>query len=183
MVALQVGGPGGLLRVTVICASSLIEPTQPQQQQQAAAEAAAGTEARALESNRSKNSRAAASANSAATKQLSSYCEVVFGRSVLRTPIVHHATTADAAWNWQFSVALSHELSVWPAAAAGSGTSSTPAAANAPAELSLLVFDAQTVGQPILLGKTKVGAVAAFKSGQQCMLRHLLRWRADQCYA
>lgn len=120
-------------------------------------------------------------AASAAAK-LSSYCEVKFGRAaVLRTPIVHHSAASDCSWNWQFSLALPFELSSWPGAAGGAvgggvggGSSnsshaqqaSTSAASRRSSasgvdgvssdELSLVVYDAQTVGQAVSLGKAKV---------------------------
>jgi hypothetical protein len=147
----QVGGPGGLLKIMVLSASNLtVQQQQQQQQQQQAAPMIAQQGPERLRS-KSKSGSKAANTNVPNVVKLSSYCEVRFGRVVLRTPIVHHTGTTEALWNWQFSLALPFQLVTWPAggaaAAAGSDTSD---------EVSLVVFDAQTVGQPALLGTTKV---------------------------
>jgi hypothetical protein len=131
----------------VLTASNL---TVQQQQQAAPVPAQHGQEG--LRSKSSSGSKAAV-ANSPNVAKLSSYCEVRFGRVVLRTPIVHHTGSTDASWNWQFSLALPFELDAWPAAAAAA---SAAAGSEAGDEVSLVVFDAQTVGQPAVLGKTKV---------------------------
>lgn len=162
----QVGGPGGLLRVMVLNASNLCPPGQQQQ----AAEADSSVDALRT---KSKPGSKPSSASAPNTVKLSSYCEVTFGQTVLRTPITHHAGASLADWNWQFSLALPCELDKWPGAASGSNRSvaareaaalqrsaglrrSSGGGVDASNELNLAVYDAQTVGQPVLLGKTKV---------------------------
>lgn len=114
----------------------------------------------------------------------------------MRTPIAHLAGAALADWSYQLSLALPFELDAWPAAqaagAGGSSSSSRGAAAGGAAgrgsagperasaagsdatdpNLYLSVFDAQTVGQPVLLGKTKVRACA---SASMCKCQHVSR--------
>lgn len=174
----QVGGPGGLLRVMVLNASNLCPPGQ--QQQAAEADSAAD----ALRA-KSKTGGKTTSTSAPNTVKLSSYCEVTFGQTVLRTPIAHHAGAALADWNWQFSLALPFELDKWPVGAASSSNRSAAVGeaaalqrsaglrrssgggADASDELYLAVYDAQTVGQPVLLGKTKV-STAMDIMGQRC---------------
>jgi len=170
----QVGGPAGLLKVVIVCARDLYDASQqPSQPPEAAAAEASDATPDGLKT-KGKSSKPA--------NKLSSYCELRFGPLVLRTPIVHHVGTADATWNWQLSLPLARELdATGPAAAAAGGAvgpgnrvaaGSSPAAAGAAGGggsrrasvsgsdssnvVSLLVFDAQTVGQPVLLGKAKV---------------------------
>lgn len=181
--ALQVGGPGGLLRVILVNASNLCFPGQQQQQTLPAAAGASSPDARRASKKGSSKSAAVSTSGDAA--KLSAYCEVTFGPTVLRTPITHLAGTALADWSYQFSLALPFELDAWPAAqaagAGGGGSSGRGVAAGGAAghgsagpqrasaagsdatdpNLYLSVFDAQTVGQPVLLGKTKVRACAS----------------------
>jgi hypothetical protein len=72
---------------------------------------------------------------------LAAYCQLQYGRQLLRTPMVHH--TREPAWDWGFSLAL-------PAAAG----------ALAPADdaIALTLFDAKTLGEPAALGRATVGA-------------------------
>jgi hypothetical protein len=172
-----------LLKVMVLSASNLGAPSQQQQQQQQPA-AAGSAGADTPEALRSKGKGGGSKTNSSSSAaKLSSYGELRLGSIVLRTPIVHHSSSTDAVWNWQFSLALPYELDAWPAAGAGAagaagGRGSSSAAAGSAAaaargsagsrrsstggsessdELSLVVYDAQTVGQPVMVGKTKVG--------------------------
>jgi hypothetical protein len=173
-----------VLKVMVLSASNLGAPSQQQQPQQpAAAAGSSGAETPEALHGKGKGSGSKTNGSSSAAK-LSSYGELRHGSNVLRTPIVHHSSSTDAVWNWQFSLALPYELDAWPAAVAGAagvagGRGSSSAAAGSAAaaaarssagstrsaaggsessdELSLVVFDAQTVGQPVMVGKTKVG--------------------------
>jgi hypothetical protein len=147
---LQVGGPGGLLRLVINCTKQLAPPaaTQKQQQQSSQAAAAAAAGAKASSAGTRRMSEAAAAASKA--KQ-SSYCQVKLGQTVLRTPIAHHTAAEDAVWNWQISLALPVDL-------AELATTPPAAAASEATVCSLAVYEAQTVGEPLLLGKTRVSA-------------------------
>jgi hypothetical protein len=153
---LQVGGPAGLLRLVINCTKQLAPPAaaqkqQQQQQQQSlqgAAAAAAGTKAS------STGSRRVSEAAAASKVKQSSYCQVRLGQTVLRTPIAHHTAAEDAVWNWQLSLALPVDL-------AELATTPPAAAASEATVCSFAVYEAQTVGDPLLLGKTRVSGPAA----------------------
>jgi hypothetical protein len=142
---LQAGGPAGLLRVMVVSATNL-RPEQQQQQQQQVQQVSGAAPAASADSRR----------QAAAAARLSSYVELRFNGAVLRTPIVHHAASADAVWNWSCSLPVLHELTP-EAAAAGGGADSSSKRTSSSSSLTLAVLDAQTVGEPVFLGRTKVG--------------------------
>jgi hypothetical protein len=102
---------------------------------------------------------AAAAGNPAAQRKLSTYCVMRFGRQVLRTPIAHHGSAAEAVWNWQFSLALPTDLASTGVHAAAQHASSPPASQASQEQqdvVRLSVYDAQTLGDPALLGSCKV---------------------------
>lgn len=109
---------------------------------------------------------------------MATFVELKFNGQIMRTPVAHHAAAAAAVWEWQLSLALPADLA---AAAAGSGVqgnSSTAAAARSAGSkvagaaagrggaaaaaaassgvCSLAVYEAQSLGEPALLGRCKV---------------------------
>ncbi|WIA29249.1 hypothetical protein OEZ86_011757 [Tetradesmus obliquus] len=152
----RVGGPGGLLRLVINCAKQLSPPAAAQKQQSTQGAAAAGTRASSAGSRRMSEAAAASKA-----KQ-SSYCQVRLGQTVLRTPIAHHSAAEDAVWNWQLSLALPLDL-------AQLATTPPAAAASEATVCSFAVYEAQTVGEPLLLGKTRVSRPARASRVLRCI--------------
>jgi hypothetical protein len=149
---LQVGGPGGLLRLVINCTKQLAPPAAAQKQQQQTSQGAAAAAASSKASGGGSSSRRMSEAAAAAKAKQSSYCQVRLGQVVLRTPIAHHTAAEDAVWNWQLSLALPVDLAAL--------TTTPPAAAASDATVcSFSVYEAQTMGDPVLLGKTRVSLV------------------------
>lgn len=118
---LQVGGPGGCLRVCVLGARNLLPP--PGGSRSAALPSAAAATASAAEQGRPHGASAvggagpatsaaaaaaAEAAGSAKRGDCDPFIELRFGREVFRTPIAH--STADPVWNWLFDVRLPADL-------------------------------------------------------------------------
>lgn len=139
------GGPGGLLRLVINRTKQLAPPPAAHKQQQSSQAAAAAAVAKASGASSRRVSEAAA----AGKLKQSSYCQVKLWQTVLRTPIAQHSAAEDAAWNWQLSLALPVDL-------AGLATTPPAAAASEATVCSLAVYEAQTVGDPVLLGKARV---------------------------
>lgn len=174
------GGPGGLLQVVVQRAKHLGDQQQ-QQQTSGRSLTAPSTDAKGA-------TRTPTSFTSNAAK-LSSYCEVKFDNVLLRTPIVHHLSIVEARWDRQLSLALPFELCDLAKSGTGGGHSvseggaaCTPTASSSTHtglgrgsaggssskrdEFVIAVLDAQTVGQPVLLGTAKVSEPGYALTGQ-----------------
>lgn len=82
---------------------------------------------------------AGAAPDGAGAGALASYCQLHYGRQIVRAPIVRHS--GGPVWNWVFSIALPADLG---------------ALAPADRELALAVLDAKTVGNPPVVGRCKV---------------------------